>query len=153
MELTQILLCVLVAAPGLAFLGLALGWLLGVEPKERGIAVVTKVALGASLGCFAALAVLAVPQRQISSAVSRSAKNQLPGACRLDDAGFVPHSGPCDGADVAVCERAVDAALLSSAAFGRRRAALAGWGALRHVAAVGLAIVAVPVCHGSRAFG
>jgi len=30
MELTQILLCVLVAAPGLAFLGLALGWLLGV---------------------------------------------------------------------------------------------------------------------------
>jgi len=69
MELTQILLCVLVAAPGLAFLGLALGWLLGAEPKERGIAVVTRVALGASLGCFAALAVLIVRAGQASVTV------------------------------------------------------------------------------------
>ena len=58
MDISQFLLCTLVAAPGLAFLGLALTWLLGAEPSERAITRITQLAMAVSGLSFIALLVL-----------------------------------------------------------------------------------------------
>ena len=58
MDIPQFLLCTLVAAPGLAFLGLALTWLLGAEPAERVITRATQLAMAVSGLSFAALLAL-----------------------------------------------------------------------------------------------
>ena len=55
MDISQFLLCTFVAAPGLAFLGLALTWLLGHELSERAITRVTQVAMAISGLSFLAL--------------------------------------------------------------------------------------------------
>lgn len=70
MDLSQILLLAMVAPPGLAFLGIALAWLLGASAGERPIIAVTKAAFGISGLSFLSLVTVLLSHGSFIASVS-----------------------------------------------------------------------------------